>query len=42
MVLLDNFNQDLDFTSPDQEFYEKIKNIKWDKKAKNLIKDSKY
>ena len=38
MVLLDNFNQDLNFTSPDQEFYEKIKNIKWDKKAKKLNK----
>lgn len=36
--MLDNFNQDLDFTSPDQEFYEKIKNIKWDKKAKKLNK----
>lgn len=37
MVLFDEFNQDLDYTPPTQNFYDKLKTIKWDKKSKKLF-----
>ena len=37
MSLLDNFDKPLNFQPPDEEFYKKLKNIKWDKTAKKLF-----
>jgi len=36
MVLLDDFNKPISFQPPDEEFYRKLKNIKWEKTAKKL------
>ncbi len=37
MSLLDDFDKPVNFQSPDEEFYKKLKNIKWDKQAKKLF-----
>ena len=37
MSLLDDFDKPINFQPPDEEFYKKIKNIKWDKTAKKLF-----
>ncbi|KAF5067442.1 hypothetical protein DSECCO2_253100 [anaerobic digester metagenome] len=36
MVLLDDFDSSVGFHPPDEDFYRKLKNIKWDKNAKKL------
>ncbi len=36
MSLLDNFDKPVNFQPPDEEFYKKLKDIKWDKTAKKL------
>ncbi len=37
MSLLDDFDKPVDFQPPDEEFYKKLKDIKWDKTAKKLF-----
>jgi hypothetical protein len=37
MSLLDNFDEFRNFQPPTEEFYEKLKNIGWDRKAKKLF-----
>ncbi|KZX16531.1 hypothetical protein MBCUT_07650 [Methanobrevibacter cuticularis] len=38
MVLLSDFDKDFAFDGPDNEFFSKLNNLKWDKGAKNLLK----
>lgn len=38
MSSLDNFNNVKEYQAPDEEFYKKLKKIKWDKQAKKLFK----
>lgn len=38
MSLLDDFNKPGEFQTPDNEFYKKLKEIKWDKQGKKLHK----
>ncbi|MEN6574207.1 hypothetical protein, partial [Methanobacterium aggregans] len=38
MVLLDDFDSSVGFHPPDEDFYRKLKNIKWDKGAHKLYK----
>ena len=38
MSLLDDFDKPVNFKTPDEEFYKKLKNIKWDKQGKKLYK----
>ncbi len=38
MSLLYDFGKPINFQPPDEEFYKKLKNIKWDKQAKKLYK----
>ena len=37
MVHLDAFDQAFDFEEPDEEYYQKLKKIKWNKKGKKLF-----
>ncbi|WP_414470435.1 hypothetical protein [Methanobacterium sp. ACI-7] len=37
MALLDDFDKPISFQPPDEEFYKKLKDIKWDKQAKKLF-----
>jgi hypothetical protein len=37
MALLDDFDKPVNFQPPDEEFYKKLKDIKWDKTAKKLF-----
>jgi hypothetical protein len=37
MVLLDDFDKNEIFISPDQDFFSKLKKMKWDKKANKLL-----
>ena len=37
MSLLDDFDKSINFQPPDEEFYRKLKKIKWDKQAKKLF-----
>ncbi len=37
MCTLGNFDKPISFQSPDEEFYKKLKKIKWDKQAKKLF-----
>ena len=37
MSLLDNFDKPVNFHSPDEEFYKKLKEIRWDKQGKKLF-----
>lgn len=37
MSLLDDFDKSINFQPPDEEFYKKLKDIKWDKTAKKLF-----
>ncbi|MGB9979520.1 hypothetical protein [Methanobacterium sp.] len=37
MSLLDDFDKPINFQPPDEEFYKKLKKIKWDKTAKKLF-----
>lgn len=36
--LLDNFDKAINFQPPDEEFYKKLKEVKWDKQGKKLLK----
>ncbi|MEN4017399.1 MAG: hypothetical protein PQ975_02195 [Methanobacterium sp.] len=38
MSLLDDFDKPKDYPAPDEEFYQKLKKIKWDKQGKKLFK----
>jgi hypothetical protein len=38
MSLLDDFDKPKDYQAPDEEFYQKLKKIKWDKQGKKLFK----
>ena len=38
MVLLNDFDENIDFDEPDKEYFIKLKNLKWDKGAKKLFK----
>ncbi|MEN4017320.1 MAG: hypothetical protein PQ968_02585 [Methanobacterium sp.] len=38
MSLLDDFDKPKDYPAPDEEFYQKLKKIKWDKQGKKLHK----
>jgi len=37
MSLLNDFDKSVNFQSPDEEFYNKLKDVKWDKTAKKLF-----
>ena len=37
MSLLDDFDKPVNFQPPDEEFYKKLKDVKWDKTAKKLF-----
>lgn len=37
MSLLDDFDKPINFQPPDEEFYKKLKDVKWDKTAKKLF-----
>lgn len=38
MALLDDFDKPVNFQAPDEEFYKKLKDIKWDKEGRKLHK----
>ena len=38
MSLLNDFDKSVNFHPPDEEFYKKLKEIKWDKQGKKLFK----
>ncbi|MDR3063353.1 MAG: hypothetical protein LBU40_04340 [Methanobrevibacter sp.] len=38
IMLLNSFNENIAFIGHDKEYFIKLKNLKWDKEAKNLLK----
>ncbi|WP_157082432.1 hypothetical protein, partial [Methanobrevibacter cuticularis] len=37
MILLDNFDKNIDFNYPNKDYFVKLKNLKWNKEAKKLL-----